>query len=37
MDPRRGCIPEEDTLAQIQHVAAAMVKKRLMYRDLIAG
>ena len=28
---------EMDTLAQMQHVVAAMVGKRLMYRELVAG
>ena len=32
----RHNIREQDTLAQMQHVVAAMVSKRLMYRDLIA-
>ena len=26
-----------DTFAQIQHVAAAMVGRRLLYQDLVAG
>ena len=33
----RQNIREMDTLAQIQHVVAAMVGRRLMYRDLVAG
>ena len=32
----RQNIREMDTLSQIQHVVAAMVGKRLMYRDLVA-
>ena len=32
----RHNIRELDTMAQIQHVMAGMVGKRLMYRDLIA-
>ena len=32
----RHNIREMDTLAQIQHVAAGMIGKRLMYRDLVA-
>ncbi len=32
----RHNVRELDTLAQMQHVAAAMVGKRLLYRDLIA-
>ena len=32
----RHNVRELDTLAQMQHVAAAMVGKRLMYRDLVA-
>lgn len=33
----RQNIREMDTLAQMQHVVAAMVGKRLLYRDLTAG
>ena len=33
----RQNIREMDTLAQMQHVVAAMVGKRLLYRDLVAG
>ena len=31
----RQNIHDMDTLAQVQHVVAAMVGKRLMYRDLV--
>ena len=33
----RQNIREMDTMAQMQHVVAAMVGKRLLYRDLVAG
>ena len=32
----RQNIREMDTLSQIQHVVAAMLGRRLMYRDLVA-
>ena len=32
----RQNVREMDTLAQMQHVAAAMVGRRLLYRDLVA-